>query len=273
MRIIGLIVFCCTMLSSVAALAAELSAESTAFLVRSYPGGPAPVEILDQCQSTREQLEKTWFGTTKRESWDPCCEIVLHGTRASYIRAIGQSGFQSFGSSLIRSDGQKIIKRRIDLLANANRQFSALTHELTHVILADRFATDHPPLWANEGIATLADSASKRSLHQRDCMAAMRTGTSFRINDLLEMDQLRSSCHVPAFYGQSLSLVQFLVERDEPSKFVPFLELAMERGYDRALREVYDIDGVAHLETLWRDFIVSGDATGTRITAHISAGG
>jgi hypothetical protein len=219
------------------------------------------------------QLQKTWLGGVTCEAWEPCCEVVLHATRNTYIQAIGNSGIRSYGSSLIRADRQRIVKRRIDLLANLDGEFTALTHELTHVILADRFTADQPPLWANEGIATLADSASKRSLHQKDCLTALRNGTSFRIIDLLELDQFTSPHQVPAFYGQSLLLVQFLVERDEPSKFIPFLESAKELGYDRALHEVYDINGVVHLESLWRDFAVSSANASIRISPHISAGG
>jgi hypothetical protein len=267
------IAFVCIAIYSGEVFAEELSVKEPSFTVYSYRSGPVATEILRQCESLREQLQKTWLRAASSESWNPCCEIVLHGTRNSYIQAIGNSGIRSYGSSLIRSDGKKIIKRRIDLLANGDRQFTALTHELTHVILADRFANGDPPLWANEGIATLADSAVKRSLHQKDCMAALRNGTSFRIIDLLQLNQFTSPHQVPAFYGQSLSLVEFLVERDDSSKFVPFLELANEQGYDRALREIYDIDGVVHLETLWRDFAISGTKSGVPVSPHALAGG
>jgi hypothetical protein len=102
-------------------------------------------------------------------------------------------------------------------------------------------------------------------------MAALRNGTAFRTIDLLQLEQFTSPQQVPAFYGQSLVLVQFLVERDDPSKFIPFLESAKEHGYDYALREVYDIEGIVQLEILWRDFAVATE--GTRPSAHISAGG
>jgi hypothetical protein len=272
-RSASLIAFVCLAIYSAKAFADELPVKSPSFEVYSYRGGPTTESMLKHCQSLREELHKKWLGTPFYEPWEPCCKVVLHATRNSYIQAIGRGGIRSYGSSLIRSDGKRIAKRRIDLLANPDGQFTALTHELTHVILADRFVADHPPLWANEGIATLADSATKRSLHRNDCMAALRNGTSFRMIDLLQLDQFTSPHQVPAFYGQSLSLVQFLVERDEPSKFVPFLELAKEEGYDHALREVYDIDGVVQLETLWRDFAASGGKTSTHTSPHVSAGG
>jgi hypothetical protein len=246
--------------------------QSVSFRVYSYCGGPTEEEFLRRCHSVKSEVERKWLGKSSSEPLEPCCDIVLHASRTAYIQAIGQGGIRSYGSTLIRADGEKVAMRRIDLLTNQDGQFTALTHELTHVILADRFGSDRPPLWADEGIATLADSTAKRSLHHKDCMTALHSGTSLRIVDLLQMDQFASPRQVPAFYGQSLTLVQFLVERNEPSKFIPFLELAKEHGYDRALREVYDIDGVVDLEALWRDFAISGNSV-NRTSPHIAAGG
>jgi hypothetical protein len=273
MRRALVITITCLAICSRSVLAETYFDKSTSFTVQSYRGGPPAEEFAQRCQSLREHVQKTWLGESSGEPWEPCCEVVLHATRNGYIQAIGRGGIRSYGSSLIRDDGKKVTKRRIDLLANQHGQFTALTHELTHVVLADRFVSDDPPLWADEGIATLADSATKRSMHQNDCTAALRSGNAFRIIDLLQMDRFKSPHQVPAFYGQSLVLVQFLVEWDEPSKFIPFLELAKKQGYDKALREVYDIDGVVHLETLWRDFAVSGARATLRTNVQVAAGG
>ena len=198
---------------SAAALAQQSLPQRPSFVVYSYRGGPAAEDMLQQCQSLREQLQTKWLGKMPCEPWQPNCEVVLHASRGSYVQAVGRGGTQTFGSSLIRSDGEKITHRRIDLLVNPQGQFTALSHELTHVVLADRFGAKPVPLWADEGIATLADSATKKSLHQRDCLAALRDGTNLRLVDLLHMEQFTSPHHVPAFYGQSLSLVHFLLDQ------------------------------------------------------------
>ena len=233
--------------------AEQQSTARPSFVVYTYRGGPTADEFIQRCEALREEIQKSWLATFEGAPWQPRCEIVLHATRASYSRAVGRA-VASYGSSLIRSDGKKIVKRRIDLLVKSNREFPALTHELTHVVLADRFGTDQPPLWADEGIATLADTEAKKKLHCKDCMVAIRTGSSIRIANLLHLRQFTSSHEVPAFYGQSLVLVQFFVDRSEQSKLIPFLELAKRDGYDRALREIYGIDGVVQLEQLWREY-------------------
>ena len=125
-------------------------------------------------------------------------------------------------------------------------------------ILADRFAGRQPPRWLDEGIATMADSARKQTLHVRDCQDALRRGTALRIIDVLALEQFSSARQVPAFYGQSLSLVQFLTAADRPETLLRFAEAALENGYDRALRQHYRIDGVAALEREWRKFAANG---------------
>jgi hypothetical protein len=117
-------------------------------------------------------------------------------------------------------------------------------------------------------MAVLADSASKRTLHQRDCLAPLRNGTALRVADLLALKQFTSADQVPAFYGQSLSLAQFLIDRDSPSRFVPFPALAMEQGYDRALREVYGIAGTGELENLWQRYVLSRTASADAVAVR-----
>jgi hypothetical protein len=163
---------------------------------------------------------------------------------------------RSYGSSIIQSDQGRVTQRRIDLLVDQHGQLTALAHELCHVVLADGFAPGKLPLWANEGIATRTDSRSKQALHQQDCRAALSQATALRMHDLLHLEQFHSPHQAPAFYGQSLSLVEFLVHRGDPIQLISFLEAATERGYDEALRQEYNIDGVAELEALWRSFAV-----------------
>jgi hypothetical protein len=232
--------------------ALQPTADSAHFNVRSYRGGPSAANILERCDLLRVETQRVWLGGETADRWRPRCEIILHPTQASYLQAVGRGGGQTSGSSLIRFEKGSVHTRRIDLLVDEQGGVSALPHELTHVVLADRFGGRQPPRWIDEGLATMADSAAKRRLHHRDCQSALDRGTALRVMDVLRLERFTSAQQVPAFYGQSLSLVQFLSERDRPAKIVDFAEAAMEHGYDRALDEYYEIDGVAGLERLWR---------------------
>jgi hypothetical protein len=229
-----------------------ISTRSEGFVVTSYRGGPSAPLILKQAEQLRRQLCETWLGETSAAAWKPRCEIVIHPTQTRYLQAVGRGGGQTTGSSLVESQSGRIVTRRIDLVADARGEFSALAHELTHVILADRFEGRQPPRWLDEGIALMSDSAKKQSLHQRDCRTALNDGTALRLPELLSLDHFTSSHQVAPFYGQSHSLVRYLADRDEPAKVLVFAEAAMEHGYDRALAHHYEIKSVAELERHWR---------------------
>lgn len=235
----------------------HLVAEVPSFTVRSFAGGPKAMEVAQLCASLRQQIQAKWFDTTTSKLWRPRCEIVLYAAQDEYQRAVGRSAAQTSGSSLIQVEKDRIVTRRIDLLVDQQGRFTALPHELTHVVLAERFGRRQPPRWADEGIATLADSDEKQARHRRDCENALRSGTALQLYDLMTLERFSSSQQVAAFYGQSVSLVRFLSARDEPSKLLPFIELAMDNGYDQALRQIYEIDGVDHLQRLWLDHTLS----------------
>ena len=55
-----------------------------------------------------------------------------------------------------------------------------------------------------------------------------------------------------AFYGQSASLVAYLIERDSPARFLEFLQLGQKQGFERALTDVYRIRSLAELDARWR---------------------
>jgi hypothetical protein len=89
---------------------------------------------------------------------------VLHPTSDSYAREIKTT--QTAGSTLIEFRGDKVALRRVDLRADQTSFLTnALPHELTHVVLADRFAACPIPHWADEGMAILAESDLQRELH------------------------------------------------------------------------------------------------------------
>lgn len=239
-------------------LAADaLAGKSENFDVRSFRSGPSAADVLNKCDALRAQCRRLWLASEKETTWRPRCTVVLHASRASYLQAVGRGGAQTSGSSLVRFDGDRVATRKVDVLVDGKGEVSALAHELTHVVLADRFGTRRPPRWLDEGIATLADTAAKQSLHERDCRRAIDGGSALRLVDLLPLEEFTSAAQVPAFYGQSLSLVRFLAERGEPAKIVDFAEAAMVEGYDRALKEYYGIDDVAALESRWREYAAS----------------
>jgi hypothetical protein len=190
---------------------------------------------------------------------------VLHGSRASYVAAVGRGSERTVGSSLVKVDGERITKRRIDLVGSQTAYLTAaLPHELTHVILKERFRSTPLPRWADEGIAILADTKAKQSRHFDDLKNALVHRTAFRAGSLLLLDDYPRLDQFGTFYGQSASLAEFLVSQKNPRTFLEFIERANTVGYDAALEQYYGIAGVSELDRRWREHLASVG----RVSAH-----
>jgi hypothetical protein len=190
-----------------------------------------------------------WCGRSE-SAWSPKCELVIHATRRSYLAAVGAGGKFSYGSSQLDfGDHRRLTRRRIDICGDDPRGLSALPHELTHVIVAECFDGRRPPRWADEGMAILADRADKQRSHRKDMLSGVGSGTGLRVAELL----------TAAFYGQSAWLTELLVTRGDPPKFIHFLRLSLDQGYDHALRETYGIENTVQLDRLWREAQVTDD--------------
>jgi hypothetical protein len=200
----------------------------------------------------REQLSRQWQSGADREAWTPKCDVVLHPTDAAYLGEVGRGGRQTVASALVDRQDGRIVLRRIDVRATRpDWQTAALAHELAHVVLADRFAHEALPRWLDEGMAILADPREKQQQHRQSLQRAMSRGGQFRLAELLALGDYPPAERWGAFYGQSASLVEYLVAQQGHARFVEFVELALDRGYDHALRQVYDL-GIVELERRWQ---------------------
>jgi hypothetical protein len=229
----------------------------TNFVVRSFVGGPHAGDVAKHCDEVCTRLGKEVFGLASSPRWTPKCSIVLHSTKASYLAAVGRNGAQTIGSSTISLSGGRVTQRRIDLLAvDVDKGLAALPHELVHVLFVDAFPTRVPPKWAEEGLALVMDSAEKQTRHRRDLDAAFRSRSTLPISRLLADENYPTLAQRAAFYGQSLSLVEYLMRQATPADFVRFVKLSVVRGADRALADVYQLNA-RELERDWRLYATS----------------
>ncbi len=140
--------------------------ESDTFRVYCQPNLADAKRLPEACEALRRQLQETWFGTAAQD-WSPRCDIVVHATIAGYIRELGAGSRQSSGCATVDLEKGHVIKRRIDLRADADDWLiSALPHELTHVILAEKFADKQIPRWADEGMAILTEPRTRQAIRR-----------------------------------------------------------------------------------------------------------
>ena len=163
---------------------------------------------------------------------------------------------------------------RVDIRASQTGWFAYLPHELTHILLDRRLIAGELPRWVDEGMALLADPPEKRSRHGEDLLTAMRDGRQYRLTELLALTDYPDRERLGVFYGQSLSLVEFLFHRGGGHKFASFVRRIAHDGYDQSLQAEYGIDSVAELESQWLSFVsaaTTGSTAGKLASDHALA--
>jgi hypothetical protein len=234
-------------------------ADSPNFQVCSLKSDAEARRVALQCECLRNALARTW--NPGAETWNPRCQIVLHGDTASYVRAVGRGGEATVGSSLATPVRGPIRMRRIDLRTDVDDVLvAALPHEMCHLVLADRFRATPAPLWFDEGVALQYDSPAKRQLHERDLRHGLQRGEVFSLTELLAENRYPPQSQWGVFYGQSGSLVRWLLTRESPEKLVQFIGRSHEHGASRALADTYGVGSFDDLYRQWRKDAIALDA-------------
>jgi hypothetical protein len=209
--------------------------------------------LAETAETLRTRLQTKWLGDDAQKSWNPKCQLVLHPNLESYVCACGRGSEHTVGSSLVKANEGRISSRQIDLVGGRTDFLTAaLPHELTHVILKDRFPSVTLPRWADEGMAMLADTEAKQGRHLRDLESAVASQSLFDTGSLVAIVNYPGASRMGTFNGQSVSLVKYLVDDQGPRRFVDFIERANELGYDAAVRECYHLHDLGQLDRLWR---------------------
>ncbi len=139
------------------------------------------------------------------------------------------------------------------VLVLGNVEYDTLRHELTHVVtaVAGESAFGSLPAWLDEGTAVYSQEdpgGYKRALDRavaRGNVLSVRAITSYP----------GDPAKVELFYGQSWSLVSFLIEQYGPERFAQlFAEIKKGKRIDSALESVYGFDQDG-LEDEWRAFM------------------
>lgn len=244
--------------------------ETPSFRVFCSPNLPEAKRLPEACEALRLQLHETWLGGDA-DHWSPRCDIVVHSTVAAYVRELGPESRQSSGCATLDIKLGKIVKRRVDLRADAADWLTtALPHELTHVVLAAHFSDRQVPRWADEGIAILAEPATKQAARRVAMQKALARTSRFAAGDLMSQREYPTGERRDAFYGQSASLVAFLIERDSPEKFLDFLHAGQRLGFEQALVDVYQIKSLADLDARWRPQLLDHGPSAELFASRIS---
>jgi hypothetical protein len=206
-------------------------------------------EVVRVAERTRSAQVHKWFGAVC-PNWEPRCEIYLFSSDASYSEATGAPA-SSRGHTEVCNEGDRIVLRRIFLHGNREDLLPAvLPHEVTHAVLAGRFGGSQVPRWVDEGVAVLAEPRNRIDRHFHYLPRWREDRLLFNLRQLVYLDAYPEPRYIPAFYAQSVSLVEFLSKEKGPEVFTAFVRDGVRDGYARALRRHYGWD-FTELERRW----------------------
>ena len=141
------------------------------------------------------------------------------------------------------------------LLGPASGVEQTTAHELTHIVVGE--ATDNPfhapiPRWLDEGLA-MYNEGSLPDYNQQALREAILTDSLISVRSLSAYTG--DPALVDLFYGQSYSIVEYLLKTYGRDKMVELLGV-FERGshQEDALQEVFEF-GLDELDTRWREYV------------------
>jgi hypothetical protein len=223
--------------------------ESANFRIYHCDPNLAP-RAAEVAESVRSAQAKRWGSPAVRGPWMPRCNLYLYPTPRSYAQATGQPEI-SPGISTMTNDGTRVLSRRMNLRAdNPQLLTTILPHEVTHIVLADLFVAHQIPRWADEGIAVLAEPRAEQHNRAAELQESLESGRVFKLGQLMAMDYPDEK-DWRLYYAQSVSVTRYLVEQGTPDQFLRFLRDTQRIGVEAALRDAYQIGGLAALQERW----------------------
>lgn len=232
----------------------ELKGEHFIVYYEEQSGGPTAKTVLQKAEEYYRRIGEQ-IGYTRYSdfwTWDERVKIVIFPDQASYSQATGQpawsTGYANRDTRLFES------RSIVSFEQQAEFYDSILPHEVSHLILHD-FIGENIPVWFDEGVAQLQEAAKSEIadrmmsiLVERKQTVPLATLTRWDIRG--EEDPVK----VKLFYAESLSVIEFLIERYGSQDFGRLCRQMRDgKGFEEALRNVYPtrLKSLTELETQW----------------------
>lgn len=205
-------------------------------------------EVGEAAEMYRRQLAIFWLGKPL-PNWSRPCKLTV---KVGPFGAGGQTTFQFVRGEVLnwRMQVQGSLERILD---------SVLPHEVNHTIFACHFRRPLPR-WADEGAATLFEHVSEQRKQLDLLNEVVRTK-----NELIPLKELLSMKEYPkgqramlTMYAQGYALADFLVQQKGRQAYLDFIGKGELIGWDKAIQEHFDHDGIQKLEQNWRGWVLAG---------------
>ncbi len=184
-------------------------------------------------------------------TWDQRVQIYFYPDKVSFMKETGQPEW-STGVSASHQPG--VTQRAIASFKQSQDFFDGLLpHEVSHLVLHD-FVGDLKklPLWFDEGVAQFQE-AKKSEIADRMMRSYIAQGQYVHLDSLMTWNvrEEKDQTKVNVFYGESVSLINFLIKKYGSSAFndlcrhirdgLPF-EMALQKAYTNQLNNLQDLE-------------------------------
>lgn len=220
---------------------------STPNFVVTAPNRAIAKQVAETAEVWRKRLAREWLGAEMKQWYKPCVVSVNVGR-------IGAGGATTFSFDRGHVFGWKMrVQGTLERILD-----SVIPHEVSHTVFACRFRRPLPR-WADEGAASLVEHESEKRVHQMRLNQVIKTRQRIPLRKLLLMKEYpRDMQRTLVLYAEGYSLADFLVQRGGKRTYLKFLDDAYRNGWDRAIRQHYDIASVETLEKLWSGWVIAG---------------
>jgi hypothetical protein len=148
------------------------------------------------------------------------------------------------------------LSREVLFVLNTRGNEDTTIHELTHLILhhfvGRTFLYEGIPAWLNEGLAVYMQSSPGQD-YSSAINTAIRRDQTFTLRQIFS--QPGDASQISLFYGQSYSVVKYMVEVHGRDKFMAFLTKFRDGvRLEDAIQQVYGLT-VDGLDNAWRESV------------------
>ena len=205
-------------------------------------------QVGDAAEVYRRELAIEWTGEPLPGDWSYPCPITV---------IVGNMG--AGGKTTFNFQGKKVYGWKMEIRGSEQRILdSVLPHEINHTIFASVFCRPLPR-WADEGAASLIEHESERNQLRQIHNRAISSKRKIPLKTLLDIKQYpEDQQEVLTLYAEGHSLADFLIQRGDKPRYLHLMQMAYERDWETALKQLYGFSSIEKLEREWDQWVMAG---------------
>ena len=227
-------------------------------------------QLADHLETRRHTIGTTWLGSEFASHWSVTCDVFLHQTDAQYEQH-SRMPAETVGYARLKVGRGKVWLRRLDLRwqTEGQKTFDVASHELTHIVLAERFCWRQIPRWADEGIAIASETGERPERLSRVLLDAAEAGRLFSIRELLTAHSYPGDRQMAdLFYAQSASLVKYLAETHSYEHVLRLADASTTHEVTSAISATTTARDATYLGQRWEAWLRSNQGADSVLVAR-----